>query len=513
MGDRWLRFRDEAWIFNWTKGNDLQRAIQAASAKHQGSDIDINPFVSKDMQKGETSLIECVLLSVFGTLVGLFLVFQLVLYVRFCITGHHDWKWSLPYLLRLRRVDCRRRDNSEGPVGGTRSHGTASKEEETEKGQWDHSGTKGGGGTVWAHVYPGEEGAAPVPCRRGFFFTARSLSSYFRSIAASMSSNPTAGDNGVARGGSISPLPAAVFLVDPHDPSVQAAQDPTLPPSSTRSNWRPTSIISGRGNVQRRPADQAMLPPAPSTNGGDVVMFHCENPGYESDASLAFTHTDEDEGATTDPAEPSAEGATDSAPNDVLSDDSFTSISSLSLTSLSRSRCQSLATGRRNSSTRSAKSKASLSHRKRVSSEAADSKRVRFKTNSRSNSNASETKVDVCGTRSTSSSDEVDKDKSQTISNGIKVSGSTNDLNKIDSLSRGNSDGRGQVAKGQLDKDAVQSEQNIVACVSNGSNGKKINLDTGGPKNDIIGERETGRHNPEVSESTSDGNYPDSNSS
>ena len=309
--DRWdgrplANLPDEAWIYNWTSDSIQRGNGNPAVAKDNLINLATTPASSTS--KEASSFVECVLLSVFGTLIGLFFVFQLILYVRFCVTGNHDWKWSLPYLLRMRRITCRER------VGHERE-GRDGKRNLTKR--WSFSDSSSAS-TVWAHMYPSRPNPATIPCRPGFFFTTRSLSSYFRSARSARQVS--------AGGGSSDQFPTALFMVDPRQ---QQDRRISLTQSAAMRTSRPGCVG---------------VPPDPTQQSEVAVLFQCENPGYESDASLGLSPTD-DEGTTDGPTD----GGDTSGPSGVspgpamlregnYSDDSLTSISSISVLSLAGTR-------------------------------------------------------------------------------------------------------------------------------------------------------------------------------
>lgn len=410
MTEQWFTFEDEAWIFNWTEiKEDRISKEQDTNFGRKGW----KGYISSERgnhdrdHPSHNPIVECVLLSVFGTLIGLFVVFQLVLYIRFCITGHHDWKWSLPYILRMRRINCRRpvrrQQDHEGQAQSTENQKVPveSKKASPSK-RWSINTKSRPDNRVWAHMYPGGSGRV-VPCRPGFFFTTRSLSSYFRAFANSMSpsrASPQASENGdpASEPGN---LPVTLFLAGQQgaNPPVSTLTPSVHAKSACHTKWRQKneSSLMNRDNPVAKSADLK----EPSQPTADVVLFHCENPGYESDASLGLSPTDDEE--TTDQADASEVSPLPDTPpipvprrvvdptSDRFSDDSLTSISSLSGTSGRISRSHSHGSIRYNS-LRFIRDRPGIYIRNRPSSTASEhkSRRLRARASSRCSSDASE---------------------------------------------------------------------------------------------------------------------------
>ncbi len=265
---------------------------------------------------GGVSTVECVLLTIFGTLVAIFFIFQMTIYVRYCSARRQSWS------IKKKRVCLG------VPNPGVRTD------------------------AIWAHMY---EPYGSVPCKPGLKYSSRPNGMVYMSDFDSGSD--TRSDKSFIRGtaDSRSTFSSTVFMVDPRghfSPRLSASPEVAMELLGSSKTSSKSSLCGVGLNITEvpMPGGSPCPPPVPERCGslGRVrsplsIPYQCENPAYESDVSTCRSYSSPSCGLTTEDSDgahyyPTTEDSDGShyptSPttneSDTSSDSSFTSISSMS---------------------------------------------------------------------------------------------------------------------------------------------------------------------------------------
>ena len=241
-------------LFGWGEIGDHQNSHETATDPTTPAPV------------GQEQDLEYILLSMFGAIVAIFILCQIIIYLRNCTEKRHTWRIG-----RRRWWNILKRTKHSGgfKCGGITIPSTSN--------------------TVWAHTYDPYE---VVPCRPGLAYTARPTSLYsdldYRGSSTASSERGSYREEGTSRS-SRSFSSTTVFMVDPRghytsrlsaSPEISIERDRS---SSSGSGTLPADNSSSGSEIAitRRPA----LKRGSRRSRMISTAVQCENPGYDTDSS------------------------------------------------------------------------------------------------------------------------------------------------------------------------------------------------------------------------------------